>query len=68
MEKGPLGSQTLMHYYSSGKLRSANQQSDKAGGLSHADKKAFEKACKKGKGVYVKVWKKLSEKERDQLK
>jgi hypothetical protein len=57
-----------MHYYSSGKLRSANQQSDKAGGLSHADKKAFEKACKKGKGVYVKVWKKLSEKERDQLK
>eukprot|EP00957_Ditylum_brightwellii_P022001 1659428-Ditylum_brightwellii.AAC.1 len=45
---------------SSGKLRSAKQRSDEAGGPSNTDMKTFDKACKEGKGVHVRVWRKLS--------
>ena len=55
----------------SDKFRSANQISEsgaESGGLSAEERKTYQKACNDGKGVAFRIFKKLSNKEKDILK
>ena len=53
---------------SSSKFRRANQKSEEAKGLSEKERKVFDKALKEGKHFPGGIFKKLSDKEKDDLK